>query len=71
MNTPNEDQLKEANVIIHEMMWALHALPCSSRDFLGEDLWCRINRYFYGVDDPDAEEEEDVETEEEFSEPES
>jgi hypothetical protein len=69
--TSDAEKLKEANEIIREMKWAINSLPCSSRDFLGEELWCRINRHFYGVDDPDAEEEEDVKTEEESGESES
>jgi hypothetical protein len=59
MSITTDEKLKEANGIIHDLMSTIHSLPCSSRDFLGDELWMRINRYFHGVDDPDSEEEDD------------
>jgi len=56
-----QDKLKEAKEIIQEMKYAMNSgLGCSVRDFLGKELYDRIDLFLYGsVEVEEVEEEEE------------
>jgi hypothetical protein len=59
MSQHYDEKLKEAREIIQEMKYAMNSgLGCSVRDFLGQELYNRIDMFLYGSVEDEEEEKE-------------